>query len=520
MGCLYGITLISHLPLAYSDTGDTSDVVEVTVSDCVAICLEKQPDIRIYRFQSEIAEAQGEAEKEVFFPTLGLLSTFDTSKLHLDKNERDLSFSHFGDTDTSHMGFEGEAYLNGLFPWGMEYLLNFNASDSNLTVDAFTRILSHGADRFAMARTRSHSKEDAYAKNITLLLRQPLLKDRGAGVTLADYRIAKTNAQIEAENFRENLFMQMANVMVAYWNYVEAVEEKEVIVSALETASRFANENKIRIKIGTLAPTEIIEAEAGVTKCKGLLTAAKGKLNESQARLKSLMGLEMADALSQKNFVPKDLPHVRPVELNEELIISKALKVRPKVIISEHALTISQIEEHVSKNRLLPQLDAILSMKMGTSDGHITCIQRSSHYDDDKEDLAIGVAASISIGNHRAKNEYLKSRIQSDITREETRKAKNEIEWEVRNAIDYVETALALIDNTKKLRELNDNSLKNQEKLLGIGVATSFEVVQSQRNMYEARLDEVGALVSFEKALIWLQVAEGTLLENTGIAFE
>ena len=59
-----------------------------------------------------------------------------------------------------------------------------------------------------------------------------------------------------------------------------------------------------------------------------------------------------------------------------------------------------------------------------------------------------------------------------------------------------------------------------EEKRLRLGVTTSFQVLQIQQDLTTARLQELRALISYETALVDLQIADGSLLDNLGIKLE
>ena len=56
-----------------------------------------------------------------------------------------------------------------------------------------------------------------------------------------------------------------------------------------------------------------------------------------------------------------------------------------------------------------------------------------------------------------------------------------------------------------------------EEKRLKIGVTTAQNVLDKQEDLTAAQAREVRAQVDFERSLVNLQVAEGTLLENMNL---
>jgi HAE1 family hydrophobic/amphiphilic exporter-1 len=68
--------------------------------------------------------------------------------------------------------------------------------------------------------------------------------------------------------------------------------------------------------------------------------------------------------------------------------------------------------------------------------------------------------------------------------------------------------------STKQSRLFAELALEAKQRLLDNGRTTSFEVVQLQRDLTTARLNELAALAQYNQALAQLALDEGTTLER------
>ena len=50
----------------------------------------------------------------------------------------------------------------------------------------------------------------------------------------------------------------------AYWDYVYTIELLKVQQRSLELAQKLLEDNRIRVEVGTLAPIDVVQAEAEV----------------------------------------------------------------------------------------------------------------------------------------------------------------------------------------------------------------------------------------------------------------
>ena len=75
------------------------------------------------------------------------------------------------------------------------------------------------------------------------------------------------------------------------------------------------------------------------------------------------------------------------------------------------------------------------------------------------------------------------------------------------------------MEANRQARILQEANVAAEEKRLDLGVTTSQIVLDTQEDLTLAQTEELRAIVDYEKAIIDLQVAEGTLLEELSIEF-
>ena len=72
----------------------------------------------------------------------------------------------------------------------------------------------------------------------------------------------------------------------------------------------------------------------------------------------------------------------------------------------------------------------------------------------------------------------------------------------VRDAGRRVNTTLQRVTSTQKARQLAEQRLQAEEKRLAVGLSDTFRQVQAQRDLSNARLAELNAVISYNLALI------------------
>jgi outer membrane protein len=72
----------------------------------------------------------------------------------------------------------------------------------------------------------------------------------------------------------------------------------------------------------------------------------------------------------------------------------------------------------------------------------------------------------------------------------------------VRDAARQVNTNLRRVEATRTARELAEKRLEADNKRFSVGLATTFELLQSQRDLARARTSELRATIEYNQSLV------------------
>ena len=201
------------------------------------------------------------------------------------------------------------------------------------------------------------------ASSLDLALSQPLLQGFGLAVNRRTIRIAKNNIKAADYVFRQQVINTVANVVQLYWNLVANIAQVGVQTQAVAVAQKLYEDNQKQVDVGTLAPIEIVRAEAQLATAQQGLVAAQGLVAQTEIVLKSALsrnGLESPSVMAA-HVVPTDpmrIPDVEPVQPVQDLV-SMALDNRPDLLQSRVQIENSKISLTGTKNQLLPTLSAV-----------------------------------------------------------------------------------------------------------------------------------------------------------------
>jgi len=198
---------------------------------------------------------------------------------------------------------------------------------------------------------------------LDLQITQPLLQGFGLALNNRTIRIAKNNLKAADYVFRQQLLNTVANVVQLYWNLVASNQNVDVKKRALDVSQKLYDDNQKQVEIGTLAPIEIVRAEAQVASDQQALVAAQSAVQQQETVLKSALSRNglASPTIAEVRIVATDpirIPEVEAVEPMQDLV-SRALDNRPDLAESRIQIENSRIALKGTRNAMLPTLNAV-----------------------------------------------------------------------------------------------------------------------------------------------------------------
>ena len=100
-------------------------------------------------------------------------------------------------------------------------------------------------------------------------------------------KVARNNQRVSDLVFEQQVTSTVTAVVKPYWDLVAFAEDVNVKKQALALAEKLYNDNKKQVEIGTLAPIEIVSAEAQVARRRQELLASETRLLQQETLLKN-----------------------------------------------------------------------------------------------------------------------------------------------------------------------------------------------------------------------------------------
>jgi outer membrane protein TolC len=487
---------------AFSSSGEVSPVTRrvITLEDCIQMALQRNLDIRIQRYNPEIARFSLRSVYGAYDPTLSL-TVREGSYVAPPYYDPQTGILKASESSGNYQAFD--AGVSGALPWGTSYRLGANLGDQNDT----TRVL--GTNFFS-----STVRGDMGA----LTLRQPLMRDFWIDPARYQIALAKNSLTMSELGVRQQIMSTITSVESGYLALIYAFDEVKVQEKAVELAEKLLAENKKRVEVGAMAPLDEKQAAAQLASSRADLLTAQRNLAVAQNTLKSLITDDYS-GLHNTELQPATKLVALPVALDVGESWVRALAQRPDLRQARLNLDRLGVALTFQKNQIYPRFDAV---------GAISYTASSRDYKTAFEQWGTGAAPSsyvgvefaVPLGNRAARNTYKNTKAQREQEELRIKQMEQGVMVAIDNAVTLVRTSLGRVDATREARVYSQAALDAEVKKLENGKSTSFEVLRLQRDLTSAMSAEIQALASYNISLAQLAFAEGTTLDRNHIGFD
>lgn len=469
------------------------ELVSLTLEQAIQRALAANLDIQTARLAQRMQAYSLQAARAAFAPTLnatyGYNNQTNQSTSQLDGGARTTTQRHTLNTSISQA-----------VPWyGGRASLGFNNSRTS-TDNAFSTL------------------NPSYRTTLNLDYEQPLL----AGLKTDNQRAALQTQQIQGEISEIQLEARVRNiteaVRQAYWALRAAIEQVEIQRRNLAQAERLLADNQVRVRLGTMAQIQVIQAEAQVASAQQALLNAEIQWRNQELAFKSLLIGGAGDPLLYQTINPVDLPTVQDQEVDIQAAVERALAERADIRQLREERRIAEIDLEVTEDSRLPDLNLTASYSLlgvgGTEyarsglggapvlvreGGYMDGINSITAFDAPTWNLSLNF--SYPIGMRSAKANLERARLQMEQRDLAIRSQELAIVTEVTNAgLAVTDTRLQLEAATRS-RQLAEESAAAEVMRFNAGVATNYEVMQAQDALTSARLSELRAMINHVNAI-------------------
>jgi len=486
-------------------------VRRLSVDEAVGLALEQNLGIQIQRIEPQIQDVGVAQARSFWAPNLN--SQLSKNSVNQPASSA-ISPSFENGTVATGVG------VNQLLPWGGSYNANWNSS--RLTT---TNIFNNYSPQL----------QSVFQVNYT----QPLLRN---------FRIDQVRQQVEISRKARDLSdIQLNSVIVqttravknAYWDLVYAINNLAAQRQSLELAQQSLTDNQKRVQIGTMAPIDIVQAQAEVAANQQNVIVADAAIKQAEDRLRALILDPSSSDFWNVKIEPSDTAPFEAQAVDVPSAVRNALDKRTDLEQAKNSIEQSDVNIRYFHNQILPDVNAQVSYgSLGIGGVQLSpvdpfALQSGSpareilserSYGSVLGDVftsaypqwSVGVQIGYTLGSNTAEANLARAKLQYQQAQTQLKNLELQIVTQVRDAARQVETNQQRVASARASLELQQRKLDAEEKKFAAGMSTSFFVFQAQRDLAQARTLEIQAIADYNKSLVDFEAVQQIPLAGGG----
>jgi outer membrane protein TolC len=474
---------------------ESGPVRRLSIDDAVKLALDQNLSLQVQRLDPQIQDLGIAQVRSAWVPTVG------TTLSNRSSTNPTTNFLSGAVDQLTTENFAVGVTANQLLPSGGNYSLQWNNTrgKSNSFLD---------------------SPNPSLSSSLSAIFTQPLMRNFRIDSTRQQLLISRKNREMTDVQLRQTVLTTIRNVKSAYWDLAYAVDNLKVQQQSLAIARESLKNNKSRVKIGTMAPIDIIQAEAEVARNEEAVIVAEAQITRAEDVLRALIFDPKTPDFWTTRFDLTDQPVFQAQAVDANAAVQNALAKRTDLQNMRKSLEADDINIRYFKNQVLPDLNVQAGYGVtGQGGTEIDFTQTfppevvsktntpyssvlSKMFGNDFHNWSIAVQVGYPIGRSNAEAGLARARVAYSQAELQLRNQELQVATEVREAVRTLNTNRKRVDATRASRELAERKLEAEEKKFQAGMNTNFEVIQAQRDLAAARNAELQAILDYNRSLV------------------
>jgi outer membrane protein len=467
--------------------------MKITADEAVRMALENNLGVRADRLGPQISSVTVAQARGFYKPSL-----FSNTRTSNNTSPPDFQATGANDPSSSE-NISTDFGLRQQLPWG----------GGNFSV---------GMDASRNSVNYAQSFNPLLESNFTANFTQPLLRNFRIDAPRQQLLTARKNEEIAEVALRQQLTVTDRVVRNAYFDLVGAIANLEVQQESLGLARESLRSNQRRVEVGAMAQIDILEAQAEVSAREESVIVAEANIRSLEDSLRTLVLNPQQPDFWSVRLVPSERPTLTPQPIDIDAAVAAALANRTDLIQTRKRLEAAQIGVDYSRNQRLPEVNLTGSYNTVGQAGSQYRIQPGGDaqliaqrslqdalrdvFGNDFKFWTLALQINYPIGTSQADAALASARLQREQQQTDLQDLEIGIAAQVRDVGRRVTASLLRVDSTRRARDFAQQRFEAEQKRVNVGLSSTFQLFQAQRDLSNARQQELRAVIDYNRALI------------------
>jgi outer membrane protein TolC len=351
---------------------------------------------------------------------------------------------------------------------------------------------------------------------------QPLLQNFKIDQTRTNLLTQSIQRDIAELDLQATVASTVAQVRNAYWELAYAQLNLEAQKASFDLATRLVTDNRSRVEIGTMAPIDVVQAQAEQATRRQAVVNAEATLQNNELALKRLIVNGTDDPLWTSSLNAVDKPTTGAEAFDLESAVRNALTNRTDLATAKKNIETANITLKNFSNQTLPNLSLVGTYQLAGRGGTGLVRDRATNeitqtfpggYNDalralgnwDAPTWTVQMNFTYPLGTSQAEANKARQQLVIQQNQATVKATELQVATEVTAAAIAIRNSQEAIAAATAARELSEQRANAAQSKLEVGMATNFEVVQAQRDLADARNRELRELLNLRRAVVDFQ---------------
>ncbi|MDX9910248.1 MAG: TolC family protein [Phycisphaerales bacterium] len=352
-------------------------------------------------------------------------------------------------------------------------------------------------------------------------LDQPLLRNFGSDVALAQVRLQRNAEREQIESLRSDLIRTITDTETAYWELWRAHRDLLILRKNLARGEQTYQQVLGRRNLDA-TDAQTADSRASVEQRRSNVLRAQNALKQASNRLKVLINDPRLTIGDEVLLVPVDSPISDPIEFSLPEVMVDAVTSRPEINQALLSIDDTSIRQQVAASGRLPQLDLRLQARLATLEEDAWNAY-DEVWDSNFTSYLVGLFFEQPIGNRASEAQYRIRRLERMQAVISYRNTVQQVLLEAKNALDSVVLNHELISQTTVARVAASEVLRallvEKDLIRGFTIERLNLELTRQDSLAQREREEVQAMADYATAIAQLYRSTGRSLERNRINF-
>jgi outer membrane protein len=383
-----------------------------------------------------------------------------------------------------------------------------------------------------------------YGATAQVQFTQPLWRNLKIDSTRGNIKLVNLDLESTDSKFKQKVTETIANIQQQYWDLVSAIRDYDIKRSSVKLGQITLRDNKKKVDVGTLAPIAITEAQADLKSRELNLISSEEQILRQENTVRQLISNDRNSEIWSKVIIPTDQPDFVEYKVDLNTAIETALQKRPELAQYDIQLRQSDINLKMTQNSRKWQVNLIGQFgSQGTAGPQSYLLNNytgepqldangnkipsippylvgglghayKTVFTEGFTTWQVSFQLDIPLRTRNLDSQFAQQKIQRQQTLMNRRSQEQNIQVEIRNAVQKLKTNRQQVEQAKMQQQLSKEQLDGEVKRYDAGLSENFRVLDRQNQLAMSENTYLVNLINYKKAIIALQKAMYTLLES------